>query len=79
MFMRESLKGSYGTVAYFLSKSIVDVPSTVLSTLAFACIVYYPMGLQQSFEHFLRSFACFCFGSLKVRFHYLNSTILIEF
>jgi len=49
MFMREYVTGTYSAGAYFISKSIVELPLTFLQTLVQYIIVYFLVDLQGDF------------------------------
>lgn len=49
IFLREYATGCYGTVPYFISKSIVELPQWFAVSLLTLLIGYFMMGLQGSF------------------------------
>jgi ABC-type multidrug transport system ATPase subunit len=49
LFMREYSTGTYGSVAYFLSKAFLELPLTFIQTVIQYLLVYYMCGLQGSF------------------------------
>jgi len=48
MFMREYATGTYGALAYFISKAAFELPMTMLQIIAQYIIVYYMIGFQGS-------------------------------
>jgi ABC-type multidrug transport system ATPase subunit/ABC-type multidrug transport system permease subunit len=49
MFMREYSTGTYGATAYFITKTIADVPMTFLQTIVQYIVVYFMIGFQGNF------------------------------
>lgn len=49
MFLREYASKQYGAVAYFISKTMVEMPVILLGTLIQYAITYYIMELQGNF------------------------------
>jgi len=54
IMLRERAAGSYDVSAYFLSKTITDMITQLVSPILYSCIVYPKMGLQQSTGKFFR-------------------------
>lgn len=53
VFLREHHNGMYRTDVYFLSKTFAEVPIFLALPVLFTCIMYYMVGLNPKFEHFL--------------------------
>jgi ABC-type multidrug transport system ATPase subunit/ABC-type multidrug transport system permease subunit len=49
MFMREYSTGTYGAFAYFVTKTLADLPMTFLQTIVQYVIVYFMVGFQGNF------------------------------
>lgn len=49
VFLREYAANMYGTIPYFLSKMLVELPITFLTCLEMLLISYWTMGLQGNF------------------------------
>jgi ABC-type multidrug transport system permease subunit len=49
MFMREYSTGTYGAFAYFVTKTLADLPMTFLQTIVQYVIVYFMIGFQGNF------------------------------
>ena len=54
LFTRERNLHMYRTTAYFLSKTLVELPVQVALSLLLGSIGYYMVGLQPSLSHFAR-------------------------
>lgn len=50
---RERASNTYRTSAYFLSKTMTDLPKTLFFNVLFACIVYWMIGLTANFSSFV--------------------------
>eukprot|EP01064_Diplonema_japonicum_P002664 TRINITY_DN116_c0_g1_i5.p1 TRINITY_DN116_c0_g1~~TRINITY_DN116_c0_g1_i5.p1 ORF type:complete len:619 (+),score=199.34 TRINITY_DN116_c0_g1_i5:55-1911(+) len=55
VFMREYTTGTYGTTAYSLAKTIVEVPTHFLQQITAAVIYYFMMDLQGNFIYIVVS------------------------
>ncbi|XP_060861010.1 protein white [Metopolophium dirhodum] len=53
VFMREHHNGMYRTDVYFLSKTLAEVPIFLVLPILFTSIMYYVVGLNPKFTHFL--------------------------
>lgn len=53
VFMREHHNGMYRTDVYFLSKTLAEVPIFLIIPILFTSIMYYIVGLNPKFIHFL--------------------------
>ncbi|XP_065217450.1 protein white-like [Planococcus citri] len=53
VFLREHFNGMYRTDVYFLCKTIAEIPIFLVIPIMFTCIVYYVIGLNPSFVHFI--------------------------
>jgi len=53
VFMREHHNGMYRTDVYFLSKTLAEVPIFLVLPILFTSIMYYIVGLNPKFTHFL--------------------------
>ena len=51
--LKERASRTYHVGAYFLSKSVVELPRTMLQVFVFCAIVYPVMSLRNGFEHFI--------------------------
>eukprot|EP01059_Diplonema_ambulator_P024702 TRINITY_DN40_c0_g1_i2.p1 TRINITY_DN40_c0_g1~~TRINITY_DN40_c0_g1_i2.p1 ORF type:complete len:618 (+),score=225.77 TRINITY_DN40_c0_g1_i2:145-1998(+) len=49
VFIREYTTGTYGTAAYFLAKTFIDVPAGFVQTVLGAFCVYFLVGLKGNF------------------------------
>mmetsp|Transcript_3119 Transcript_3119/g.4381 ORF Transcript_3119/g.4381 Transcript_3119/m.4381 type:complete len:494 (+) Transcript_3119:544-2025(+) len=49
MFLREFSTGTYGGLAYFVSKTAIEVPMTFLQTIVLYIISYFMMSLQGNY------------------------------
>ncbi|KAL6069457.1 ATP-binding cassette sub- G member 2 [Balamuthia mandrillaris] len=58
VFIREHSSGAYGTLAYFLSKSIADLPFMTVFPIIFCLITYWMVGLDADVEKFFIFLAC---------------------
>jgi len=58
VFQREHDARMYGLPAYFMAKSIIDVPILFIVPFLMASIVYFAVGLQATFSHFITTVAC---------------------
>ena len=50
---RERAAASYKSWTSFLSKWLVNIPTVIISTLAFSVPLYYMVGLKSGFDHYL--------------------------
>lgn len=53
VFLREHFNGMYRTDVYFICKTMAEVPIFLLMPFVFTCIMYYVVGLNPAFNHFL--------------------------
>jgi ABC-type multidrug transport system permease subunit len=53
IFLREHWNGMYRTDAYFLSKTLVELPFMVVYALMFDVFVYYAVGLVPGWKNFM--------------------------
>jgi len=53
MFLREFATGTYGAIAYFISKAAVELPMTLLQTIVQYIIVYYMIHFQGSWIYLM--------------------------
>lgn len=53
VFMREYTDKSYGIIPYFISKNVIDVPALIITPFLMTCIIYFSVGFEDSFTHFL--------------------------
>jgi len=53
MFMREFATGTYGAIAYFVSKAAVELPMTLFQTIVQYIIVYYMIHFQGSWIYLM--------------------------
>ncbi|CAH0395501.1 unnamed protein product [Bemisia tabaci] len=53
VFMREHFNGMYRTDVYFLCKTMAEVPIFLAIPCIFTCVMYYMVGLNPKFSHFL--------------------------
>lgn len=53
---RERASGSYRSSSYYLSKTITEIPRTVLYNVLFVIIIYWMVGLRNNFGVVLRFF-----------------------
>ncbi|XP_050054218.1 protein white [Aphis gossypii] len=74
VFMREHHNGMYRTDVYFLSKTLAEVPIFLVIPILFTSIMYYIVGLNPKFIHFLTAILFITLVSLvAVSFGYLVS------
>lgn len=74
VFMREHHNGMYRTDVYFLSKTLAEVPIFLVIPILFTSIMYYIVGLNPKFIHFLTAVLFITLVSLvAVSFGYLVS------
>ena len=52
IFLREHHDGMYSTLAYFISKQLVELPLLFIKPIIFASIIYFMVGLNESSERF---------------------------
>jgi ABC-type multidrug transport system ATPase subunit len=52
VFLKEYSNKTYGLWSYSLSKSLVEMPFEAFYVILFSSIVYFSMGLQNTFENF---------------------------
>eukprot|EP00755_Sulcionema_specki_P013501 Sspe_Gene.54127::Locus_29886_Transcript_1_1_Confidence_1.000_Length_775::g.54127::m.54127 len=57
VFLREYTGGTYSTSAYFLAKTLVDIPMTLLTSLLGLVIFYFLVDMQGNFGLILLSYA----------------------
>ncbi|VVC34333.1 Hypothetical protein CINCED_3A012439 [Cinara cedri] len=53
VFLREHHNGMYRTDVYFLSKTLAEVPLFLIIPVLFTSILYYAVGLNPKFIHFI--------------------------
>jgi ABC-type multidrug transport system permease subunit len=53
IFLRENLAGYYTTTTYYLGRTFGDLPITFTLPIAFACVMYWIVGLQRTMINFL--------------------------
>ncbi len=53
LFLRKVGNKSYTALPYFVSKSIVELPSQIIFPAFYAILLYYPLGLDPAFGSFL--------------------------
>jgi hypothetical protein len=58
--LKERASRTYYVGAYFLSKSIVEAPRTMLFTLLFAIVTYPSVSLRAGFDHFVMYWIIIC-------------------
>ncbi|XP_025202813.1 protein white [Melanaphis sacchari] len=74
VFMREHHSGMYRTDVYFLSKTLAEVPIFLIIPIMFTSIMYYIVGLNPKFIHFLTAILFITLVSLvAVSFGYFVS------
>jgi len=56
VFLREQANAMYGIIPYYLTKTLFDLPVSIISTLLFSCIIYFSMDLSQTAEQFFGFF-----------------------
>ena len=49
MFMREYATGTYSAFTYFITKTLLDAPLTLATTLVQYILCYFMLGLQGNF------------------------------
>ncbi|XP_055346252.1 protein white-like [Paramacrobiotus metropolitanus] len=76
IFLREHFNGMYRVDVYFLSKTLVDVPTFIILPFIFTCIAYWMIGLNPTVEAFLIACAIvILFTNAAVSFGYLISCV----
>ncbi|CAG7727978.1 unnamed protein product [Allacma fusca] len=76
IFLREHWNGMYSTDAYFLSKTIVELPFMIFYAILFDAMVYYAVGLVPDLMHFLWCvLISIMVANASASFGYLMSTI----
>eukprot|EP00009_Paramoeba_aestuarina_P004200 CAMPEP_0201510384 /NCGR_PEP_ID=MMETSP0161_2-20130828/3093_1 /ASSEMBLY_ACC=CAM_ASM_000251 /TAXON_ID=180227 /ORGANISM="Neoparamoeba aestuarina, Strain SoJaBio B1-5/56/2" /LENGTH=688 /DNA_ID=CAMNT_0047905545 /DNA_START=21 /DNA_END=2087 /DNA_ORIENTATION=- len=69
LFLKEKAAGLYRISAYYLSKTLADLPSLLVAPLIFCTIAYWLIGFQPKFVKFLIFFAIiFIFINTMVSF-----------
>ncbi|KAJ9472680.1 ABC transporter G family member 7 [Diplonema papillatum] len=53
VFMREYVSGTYGSIPYLLSKTVVEIPASLVQTLLQYTPVYFLVGLQANFAYLI--------------------------
>jgi len=53
VFLKEYMNKTYGLLPYAISKSIIEMPFEALAAGYFSTIVYFGMGFQRDFEHYI--------------------------
>lgn len=48
----------YGVFPYFFAKTLMDTPVLIISPFIAAMIIYWAVGLQHTFEQFMKYFLC---------------------
>jgi len=60
VFLKEYGDWNYGILPYFISKSIIEIPFSLINPLIFSCMSYFAIGFDYDFFWFLFfSFAIF--------------------
>lgn len=87
VFTKEYSKKLYRVDAYFLSKTLVEVPVFIIIPLIFIGITYFWIGLNPGFKHFftaaliiiLVTNAAVSFGKIKIKNEYTFKTIYLQY
>ena len=53
LFKRDNENGTYRTSAYYLCKSLADLPVFIMNPIIFTTIIYWMVGLKNDFEAYL--------------------------
>lgn len=64
LFYRERGAGVYGTVPYWISAWLVEIPLALVYTMAYACVVYYTSELNSAPGAFWYFYLVLCLASL---------------
>ena len=60
VFIREHISGTYGTTAYILAKSLVDIPVCLLESIIAILLTYWMVGFNGNFFYIVGALTLLC-------------------